>query len=163
MPEVSVALNESPGELIFEPTAFPSRTVRVLPTGTITGCGAGAGADVGADAASGAAAVAAEDGVAAGDVAGADGEFIAFPESVFIDPEFVDPEFAGAEFAGGLFAGAAVLLVEFAAVSAGFREHAANVNSRKMEIHRARARMGSSSEREFVEVKTVIEAGQACK
>jgi hypothetical protein len=37
-----VALNESPGELIFDPTEFPSLTVRVVPSGTTTGCGSGA-------------------------------------------------------------------------------------------------------------------------
>jgi hypothetical protein len=42
MAEASVALNESPGELIFDPTEFPSLTVRVVPAGTTTGCGSGA-------------------------------------------------------------------------------------------------------------------------
>jgi len=37
-----VALKESPGELIFDPTEFPNLTVSVVPAGTTTGCGAGA-------------------------------------------------------------------------------------------------------------------------
>jgi len=40
--EASVALKESPGELIFDPTDCPSLTVSVVPAGTTTGCGAGA-------------------------------------------------------------------------------------------------------------------------
>jgi hypothetical protein len=148
MPEVSVALKESPGELIFDPTALPNRTVRALPTGTITGCGAGAAA--GADEAS----VVAEAGAVAG-VAELDGAFIVFPESGVADPEFVV-----AEFAGEVFAGAAALLAEFDVVSAGLREQATNVTSKKMEIHRARERIRSSSGREFVEAKTLIEAAK---
>jgi hypothetical protein len=147
MPEVSVALKESPGELIFDPTALPNRTVRALPTGTITGCGAAA---AGADEAS----VVAEAGAVAG-VAELDGAFIAFPESGVADPEFVV-----AEFAGEVFAGAAALLAEFDVVSAGLREQATNVTSKKMEIHRARERIRSSSGREFVEAKTLIEAAK---
>jgi hypothetical protein len=40
--EANVALKESPGELIFDPTEFPNLTVRVVPAGTTTGCGSGA-------------------------------------------------------------------------------------------------------------------------
>jgi hypothetical protein len=35
----SVAVNESPGELIFDPNDCPNRTVKVVPAGTTTGGG----------------------------------------------------------------------------------------------------------------------------
>jgi hypothetical protein len=62
--EARVALKESPGELIFDPTEFPSLTVRVVPAGTIIGCGSGALVSA----------------------AGAAGEPIAFPLAAFEDP-----------------------------------------------------------------------------
>ena len=90
--EARVALKESPGELIFDPTDDPNRTVSVVPAGTTTG-GAGAGA-----------------GAAAGAAAG---ELIALPPAL-----------------PAVFDCAAMLLAEFAAVSAGLLEHATNVNNR---------------------------------
>jgi hypothetical protein len=45
--DASVALKESPGELSFDPTEFPSLTVNVVPAGTTTGCGSGAGVEAG--------------------------------------------------------------------------------------------------------------------
>jgi hypothetical protein len=48
--EARVALKESPGELIFDPTEFPSLTVRVVPAGTTSGCGSGALAGAAGDA-----------------------------------------------------------------------------------------------------------------
>jgi hypothetical protein len=140
MAEASVALKESPGELIFDPTEFPSLTVRVLPAGMITGCGAGAG--TGAAAVVGAAP---RDGTAASGagVVAAAGEFMVFPLSVF-DGALV--------FDGAAFDGVAVLLAELdvalEAVSAGFREQATSVNNRKMgSKHSPRERIIFSSER----------------
>jgi hypothetical protein len=48
MSEASFALKESPVELSFDPGASPNLTVRVVATGTITGCGAGDGTGSGA-------------------------------------------------------------------------------------------------------------------
>jgi hypothetical protein len=59
--DASVALKESPGELSFDPTEFPSLTVNVVPAGTTTGCGSGAGVAAGVEA----------------------GELIAFPPAAF--------------------------------------------------------------------------------
>jgi hypothetical protein len=147
MPEASVALKESPGELIFDPTAFPNLTVRVVPAGTTTGWGAGAG--VGA--AAGAVAVV---GAAPGACVGAAGvaeEFIALPLSVFDGAVFDGAVFDGAVFDGAVFDGAAVSLAELdavlEAVSAGLCEQATSVNRRKMEsTHSPRERIIFSSE-----------------
>ncbi len=157
MAEANVALKESPGELIFDPTAFPSLTVTVLPAGMTTGCGAGAGTAAGVvDAVGAAPAGAVPSGAGA---AGLAEEFIAFPLSLFDGALVLD---------GAAFDGAAVLLVELEAeleaVSAGLCEQATSVNSRKMEsTHSPRERIIFSSETEFVEAKTVIQAGPTCK
>jgi len=149
MPEVNVALNGSPGELIFDPTAFLKRTVRALPAGTISG--GRADSSIGLIAASGAAAVVAEAVIAeeeaAAGVAGLEGGLIAFPESVWL---------------GASFDGAAVLLAEFEAVSAGLREQATSANSTKQKGI-ANESAYYFTEREFVEGKTIVQAGQPCK
>jgi hypothetical protein len=143
MPEVRVALNESPGELIFDPNAFPSLTVKVVPAGMTTGCGgAGTGATAGA---------AAVVGAGAG-VAGLFEEFVAFPASVFD---------------GVVFAGAPMLLAEFEAelevVSAGLCEQATSANSRRIEsTHSPRERIMFSSESEFVEAKNCNRSRPKC-
>jgi len=113
--EASLALNVSPAELIFDPTASPRRIVSVVPAGITTGGGGGGGAG----AAAGAGAVAA--GVEA-DVAG---ELIAPPE-----------------FPDAVLAGAAILLAVFEVVSAGLLEQATNsVSSNADNTHSARERM----------------------
>ena len=113
--EATVALKDSPGELIFDPTALPSLTVTVVPAGTTMG-GGGAGAATGAGAW----------------VEGAAEELIALPSA----------EFDGAAM---LFESAepeAELEAVLEAVSAGFFEQATNVSKRKMEIaNRARERI----------------------
>ena len=106
--EARVPLKESPGELIFDPTEFPSLTVRVVPSGMTTDCGSGALVCAAGDA---------EEPIALPPAALAGAA--AFPPAAFEDP-------------------VAFWLAASEAVSAGFFEHAMSENNRKLDKHTAR-------------------------
>jgi hypothetical protein len=116
MAEASVALKESPGELIFDPTEFPSLTVRVVPSGTTTGCGSGARV------------------AAAGDA----GERMAFPPAAFEGAAAFPP----AAFEGV----AAFWLAASEAVSGFFEQAARVNNRKMDNAKNARERMVFTSE-----------------